>query len=723
VSRFIVGVDIGGTFTDLVALDGTTGELRSCKVPSTPPGYIDGVVNALDRAGLRPGEVALFKHGCTIATNAIIQRTGARTALVTTDGFRDVLPAARAARVDLYDSDWDPSPPLVPRRHILTVPERLSYEGDVLVALDEEAVRRAGRILHRRGMESVAVSFLHSYVNPAHEARARELLEETCPGAYVYISSETIPEVREFERTSTTVVNAYLGPIMERYLGDLADRLLAWGYAGQILITHSGGGLMTCEAARRLPARICQSGPAGGVMGGAHLGRMAGFPNLVTLDIGGTSADMSLVYHGEPRVANEWRVEFNIPITFPAVDLIAIGAGGGSVAWVDPGGALRSGPQSAGAVPGPACYGQGGAEPTSTDANLVLGRLSPEMFLGGDMRVRPELARGAIHERVGRHFGFTVEEAAMSILRVANDSMMNAVRLISVQRGYDPRDFALLAFGGAGPLHAVELAQELEIPTVLVPRLPGLTSALGVLDVDLRYDYVRPLFQRARAGESEGKGEPFKGSPGINPEGKGEPAQGAPGINSARVQAAFDAMESEARAALLREGAAPEAIQLRRTADLRYYGQISASVSVALGPGAIDRTVVAEMLAAFLAQYRREYGYVMPRDIAEIEIVNARVSAQGIIHRREATRQTERGEAADAVKGQRPVYFQGDGFVTSTVYDRARLRWGASFSGPAIVEQWDSTTVVPPGAAVDVDEYLNLVIRVRPQPRAREERG
>jgi N-methylhydantoinase A len=691
VSRFIVGVDIGGTFTDLVALDATTGELRSCKVPSTPPGYIDGVINALDRAGLRPGEVALFKHGCTIATNAIIQRTGARTALVTTDGFRDVLPAARAARVDLYDSDWDPSPPLVPRRHILTVPERLTYEGDVLVALDEDAVRRAGRVLHRRGMESVAVSFLHSYVNPAHEARARELLEETCPGAYVYLSSETIPEVREFERTSTTVVNAYLGPIMERYLGDLAERLLAWGYAGQILITHSGGGLMTCEAARRLPARICQSGPAGGVMGGAHLGRLAGFPNLVTLDIGGTSADMSLVYHGEPRVANEWRVEFNIPITFPAVDLIAIGAGGGSVAWVDPGGALRSGPQSAGAVPGPACYGQGGAEPTSTDANLVLGRLSPEMFLGGDMPVRPELARAAIHERVARHFGFTVEEAAMSILRVANDSMMNAVRLISVQRGYDPRDFALLAFGGAGPLHAVELAQELEIPTVLVPRLPGLTSALGVLDVDLRYDYVRPHFLRVRS------------------------------VNCPRVRAAFDAMETEARAALLREGAAPGAIQLRRTADLRYYGQISASVSVTLGPGAIDGTVVAEMLAAFLAQYRREYGYVMPRDIAEIEIVNARVSAQGVIHRREATRQTERGEAADAVKGQRPVYFQGGGFVTSTVYDRARLRWGARFSGPAIVEQWDSTTVVPPGAAVDVDEFLNLVIRVR--PGAREERA
>ena len=687
-----MGVDIGGTFTDLVALDATTGELRSCKVPSTPPGYIDGVINALDRARLRPGEVTLFKHGCTIATNAIIQRTGARTALVTTEGFRDVLPAARAARVDLYDSDWDPSPPLVPRRHILTVPERLTYEGDVLVALDEDAVRRAGRILHRRGMESVAVSFLHSYVNPAHETRARELLEETCPGAYVYISSETIPEVREFERTSTTVVNAYLGPIMERYLGDLADRLSAWGYTGQILITHSGGGLMTCEAARRLPARICQSGPAGGVMGGAHLGRVAGFPNLVTLDIGGTSADMSLIYRGEPRVANEWRVEFNIPITFPAVDLIAIGAGGGSVAWVDPGGALRSGPQSAGAVPGPACYGQGGLEPTSTDANLVLGRLSPEMFLGGDMTVRPELARTAIQDRVARHFGFTVEEAAMSILRVANDSMINAVRLISVQRGYDPRDFALLAFGGAGPLHAVELAQELEIPTVLVPRLPGLTSALGVLDVDLRYDYVRPLFQRERS------------------------------VDIARLQRAFDAMDTEAREALLREGASADAIQLRRTADLRYYGQISASVSVAVRAGVVDETVVAEMLAAFLEQYRREYGYVMPRDIAEIEIVNARVSAQGIIHRRETRPQTERGAAADAVKGERAVYFQGAGFLVSTVYDRARLRWGARLAGPAIVEQWDSTTVVPPGAMVDVDEYLNLVIRVRPETATARER-
>jgi N-methylhydantoinase A len=643
------------------------------------------VINALTRAGLRPADVALFKHGSTIATNAIIQRTGARTALVTTKGFRDVLPAARAARVDLYDSDWDPSPSLVPRRHILTVPERLDYEGTVLVALDEEAVRHAGRLIRRRGLESVAVSFLHSYVNPAHERRARELLEEACPGVFIYVSSETIPEVREFERTSTTVVNAYLGPIVERYLADLTERLRQWGYAGQVLVTHSGGGLMTGEAARRLPARICQSGPAGGVMGAARLGRLAGFPNLITLDIGGTSADMALIHRGEPRVANEWRVEFNIPITFPAVDLIAIGAGGGSIASVDAGGLLRSGPQSAGAVPGPACYGLGGTAPTTTDANVVLGRLSPAMFLGGEMTVRPELARAAIEEQVARHFGFSVEEAAMSILRVTNAGMMHAVRLISVQRGHDPRDFALLAFGGAGPLHAAELARELDIPTVVVPRLPGCMAALGVLDVDLRHDYVRPLFQRERS------------------------------VHVARVQAAFDAMEAEARADLLREGAAPDAMHLRRTADLRYYGQISASVSVPVRPGPLDAAAIAELIESFLEHYRREYGYVMPRHLAEVEIVNGRVSAQGLRHRHEPAPEAPGGTAAAALRGHRPVYFQDTGFVPAAVYDRAALRCGATFEGPAIVEQWDSTTVVPPGDTVEVDAYANLLIRVRPR--------
>jgi len=686
-SRFVVGVDIGGTFTDLVALDATTGDILSCKVPSTPPGYIDGVARALARVGIRPEDLALFKHGCTLATNAIIQRTGARTGLITTEGFRDILPAARAARIDLYDSDWDPSPPLVPRRHILTVPERVTYEGGVLVPLDEAAVARAGRTLARRGMQSIAVSFLHSYINPAHERRAREILETACPGLFIYISSETIPEVREFERTSTTVVNAYLGPILERYLADLGDRLRAWGYAGQLLITHSGGGLMTCAAARRLPARICQSGPAGGVMGAAGLGRLAGFENLITLDMGGTSADLSLIHHGEPRVANEWKVEFNIPITFPALDLVAIGAGGGSVAWVEAGGLLRVGPRSAGADPGPACYGAGGTEPTITDANLVLGRLSPEMFLGGEMAVKPDLARAAIAERVAVHFGFTVEEAAWNILRVANANMVNAIRLISVQRGYDPRDFALLAFGGAGPLHAVELAREMEIPTVLVPRLPGLTSALGVLAVDVRHDYVRPLFERERSADV------------------------------GRIQAAFDAMQAEARADLAQEGVAPEAVQLRRTADLRYYGQISASLTAPVPAERLDAAAVRTLIDDFVTQYRREFGYSMPADLAEVEIVNARVTGHGSIRRHEIKRFPRRGEAEEARKGHRPIYFQGAGFVPSAVHDRAKLRHGAAFEGPAVVEQWDSTTLVPPGARATVDEYLNLVIHtLAPSP-------
>ncbi|MFQ5878644.1 MAG: hydantoinase/oxoprolinase family protein [Dehalococcoidia bacterium] len=673
---------LGGTFTDLVYLDLESGALGSVKVPSTPPTFVDGVLEALARSGMAPGEVALLKHGSTIATNSIIERRGAKTGLITTKGFRDVLLAARANRAVSFDPTWDPSPALIQRRHILGVAERVDYEGNELTPLSEAEVREAADTFRARGMEAAAVVYLNSFTNPAHELRTKEILQEELPGVYVCTSYEILPELREFERSSTTVANAYLGPVVSRYLAALGEQLRVWGYRGDVLLTHSGGGVMSLDEAQRVPVRICQSGPAAGVMGGAYIGGLAGYDNVITLDMGGTSCDLALVHRGQPRIASEWRVEFNIPINLPAVDVVTIGAGGGSIAWIDEGGSLRNGPRSAGASPGPVCYGRGGRDPTNTDANLVLGRLAAA-FLGGDMAIYPELAQGAVKEVVADRLGYTAAAAADGILRVANANMTNALRYVSVQRGYDPRDFALVAFGGAGPLHAAELARELEIPVVVVPPLPGLTSALGALRVDLRYDHLRPILQLHRELDLE------------------------------RLNNAFLEMEPQAVAILRREGVAEADIRLQRLADVRYYGKIS-YLTVPLSDGVIDGAAAAELGRRFNEKHLQEFGYTVPPEAGELEVVNVRLVASGPLLELPQQSQTRSGTADGALKGQREVYFrEAGGFVATTIYDRGRLAAGATISGPAIVEQADSTTVVPPGLRAEVDDYLNLIIHMR----------
>lgn len=678
---YSIGIDIGGTFTDLVYYGGEDGGLRAFKVPSTPKNFIDGVMEGLERSGIPPEELMTFKHGSTIATNAIIERRPSPTGLLTTRGMRAILEAARANRADVADLAWAPAPPLVPRRHILTVAERVDYEGRVLEPLDEEEVRRAGRIFRRRGMKAVAICFLNSFMNPAHERRAKELLEEECPGAFICSSYEVLAEMREFERTSTTVANAYLGPVIESYITELKERAAKWGYRRELFVIHSGGGLMAADAAQRLPARICQSGPAGGVKGAALIGRAAGFRNLITLDMGGTSADLSLIWQGEPLMTNIYSVEFNIPIALPAIDVKAIGAGGGSIAWIDPGGILKSGPQSAGAEPGPACYGQGGEEPTNTDANLLLGRLNPETFLGGEKKIYEELSRKAV-EKIGRFFKMSIEEAAAGILRVANANMVNGIRLISVQRGYDPRDFTLLAYGGAGPLHAVDLARELNIPRVLVPRLPGVTSAIGVLATDLRYDFLTSILQKEKELDLE------------------------------RLNRAYEEMEEEALATLSRAGTSREEVELERQADIRYFGK-TAYLTISVPSAKLTREAVKRMFEFFNEEHRRQYGYVAS-DVGEFEVANARLRALGKREALPPARARGRGKAEDALKGSRKVYFpEGGGWLKSNIYDREKLLLGAELSGPAIVEQADATTVIPPGARARVDEHLNLVIDLR----------
>src|SRR3954451_12272078 len=675
-----VAVDIGGTFTDLVAYDEATHELTAVKTPSTPPGFIDGVMNALDKAGIDPDEMTAFKHGSTIATNAIIERRGARTGLVTTKGMRDVLGAGRANRPDLFNSNWDPSPPLVQRRNVLTVDERIDYEGNVLHELSEQDVREAARKFQKRGVESVAVAYLNSFMAPEHEQRTKDiLLEELGEDVRVCTSAETLPEIREFERTSTTAANAYLMPVIERYLDRLVDTLDDWGYHGDVLVTHSGGGVMSARAAARVPARICHSGPAGGVVGGALVGKSAGTPSVITFDMGGTSADLSLVHEGRPSIASEWRVDWNIPILFPAVDLVAIGAGGGTIAWVDAGGSLRVGPQSAGADPGPACLNNGNDQPTITDAHLFLGRLDPETYLGGDLEIHPDLAEQAI-AALAERLGLSPEESASGILRIANASMTAATHLISVQRGWDPREFSLVAGGGAGPLHAVAIAQDLGMPKVIVPPTPGVTSALGILQVDLRHDLLRSVLKQAHQIEAD------------------------------ELVKVFEELEAEARQVLESEQASAEQ-RIELSLDVRYYGQTSyMNMVIDEVPG--DRAAIDAIVDRYGADYEREFGYQFDRNLATIEFVNARAAAIGVTDRAEV----EVGLAANgdaSPRETRPVYFEESGsYVDTPIYLRSSLGTDTRLEGPAIIEQDDTTVLVPPGTSLEVDQHLNIVIDV-----------
>lgn len=676
-----VAVDIGGTFTDLVAYDEDGQELITVKTPSTPPTFIEGVMNVLEKAQIKPEEIVIFKHGSTISTNAIIERRGAETGMVTTKGFRDVLAAGRANRPDLFNSNWDPSPPLVPRRHILEARERIDYEGTVIEELNEDDVREAARKFKLRGIECVAVAYINSFMRPDHERRTKEiLLEELGDGAWVTTSSEVLPEIREFERTSTVAANAYLMPVMERYIDSLIDSLGKWGYDGEVYVTHSGGGVVTANAARTVPARICHSGPAGGVVGGLLVGKHAGFDNVITFDMGGTSADLALVHEGEPTLAPEWRVDWNIPILFPAIDLVAIGAGGGTIAWVDTGGSLRAGPQSAGADPGPACFGKGNEEPTITDAHLFLGRLNPETYLGGDMEIRPDLAEQAIEGLAGK-LGLSAPQTASGILRIANANMTSATHLISVERGYDPRDFALVAGGGAGPLHAVEIAQELRIPQVIVPPTPGVTSALGILQVDLRHDLLAPVLQQVKD------------------------------LDVKALNETFSELTSEATEVLEAEDIPDDRRSIELSVDARYYGQ-TPYMNMKLDKVPESQEEVDALVAQYRERYEAEFGYQLPEDVATVEIVNARVAAIGITDD-VALAEVEAGSADDAKVGERSVYFdEFEDFTDTPIYDRAKLGAGAEITGPAVIEQTDTTVLVPPEATATVDKFNNIVIAV-----------
>lgn len=674
---YVVGVDIGGTFTDLVAIDSESGEVVVAKEASVPTDFVRGVSAAIEGAGL--GRLAQFRHATTVGTNAIIERRGAPTALLTTAGFRDVLLAGRANKPDLYDSDWDPPAPLVPRPLIFGVRERLDYAGRVVDPLHADDVAAAAAEMAQAGVEAVAICFLNSFMNGAHEAEAKAIVAAELPEAFICTSHEVLPEIREFERTSTTVANAYLGPSMSSYLERLAASLTegpTGSLDGELLVSHSGGGLMTVDSAGRLPARICQSGPAAGVMGARDVARRVGVENAISLDMGGTSADIAAIVAGEPAFRNEWHIEFNIPIIFPAVDLVTIGAGGGTIAWIDSTGALRSGPQSAGAEPGPVCYGRGGSEPTNTDANLVLGRLRPDAFLGGRMRLDRDAAERAIADRIAGPLGMSVDDAAAGMLRLSNTAMLGAMRLMTTQRGYDPRRFSLIAFGGAGALHATDLAASIGIRNVVVPHLPGLMSARGILSIDVRHDLVEPLFQRASA------------------------------LDLAALDGALSRIAAEAEE-LKRRDASIGRWRLERSADVRYFGQISGYLNLPLEDG--SAAAVLALSERFEEEHAREFGYRLPKGIAEVEIVNLRAALIGGVDR--PPEPAFVGGAAGA-RSRVEAHFPGAGRVESVLLEREAMAIGERIEGPAIITEWASTTVVPPAATAEVSGGGELLIEL-----------
>jgi len=687
------GVDIGGTFTDLVVVDEITGAIRVGKVLTTAKdpahGVEQGVQSLLDEAGVHPRRVRAVVHGTTLATNALIERKGARTGLLTTEGFRDALEIRREGRYDMYDLLIDPPPPLVPRHLRREVPERLGPDGSVLRALDEDAARRVIAGLVRDGVEAVAICLLHAYLNPVHERRLAELVREAAPSLVVSCASDVVPEIREYERSSTTAANVYVAPLMARYLEDLERRLTGLGVPGQLYIMQSSGGIALPPLARRLPIRLVESGPAAGALAAAQAARARGDSRLLSFDMGGTTAKACVIDGGAPLVAREFEVAradrfkkgSGLPVRVPVIEMIEIGAGGGSIARVDRMGLLKVGPDSAGADPGPACYNLGGRQPTVTDADLLLGYLDAEFFLGGRMRLDRAAAERAVLEHVGGHLALDATAAAWGIHRVVNENMAAAARIHGIERGRDLRAYPLFAFGGAGPVHCWQVAKVLKVPRILIPFGAGAMSAWGLLAAPLAFDFVRTLRARLDAAD-----------------------WGA-------LNRLFAEMEDEGRELLARAGAARESVRVSRIAEMRYVGQ-GHEVEALIPPGRLSAESLPAIIAAFEAAYRALYHRV-PQGVP-IEALNWRVTVAAPAPSLTFGGAVAGGAAApDAVKRTRRAWFaEANDWVETPVYDRYALGPGTTFGGPAIVEERESTAVVGPGARCRVDERRTLVVEL-----------
>ncbi len=681
-----LGVDVGGTFTDFVAFNPEEEAFTVFKLPSTPENPMLAMIDGMDQMGLSLNQIQVFAHGTTVTTNAVIQKTGSKTGLITTKGFRDILQLRRTNRADVYNLQWTPPPELVPRRFRRDVEERVNAEGKILKPLDQDELRFVINELIHEGVESLAVTFINSYVNPENERKAKELIHSEFPEIAVCISFDILPEWREFERTSSTVVNAYLIPVLNSYLKKLDQHMTEHGYVNEIFVMLSNGGLSTSKVAREIPAYTLASGPSGGVIAEREIGRISGESNIVGLDMGGTSADVSLVLEDEVTLQSEQQIEFGTIIRLPGIKIISIGAGGGSIAWLDEIGGLHVGPRSAGAKPGPVCYGMGGTEPTVTDANMVLGRLNPRYLLAGAMKVHPEKSRQLITQKIANPLNMPLETAAWGILEIVNHNMINAIREVTIQRGIDPREFTLFAYGGAGPLHATQIAQELGMRRVIVPSHPGVTSAMGLLMTDIRHDFCKTFLRVLQ--ETKYK----------------------------ILDLEFSKLEKRGLNRLEREGISPPNIKLVRGMDLRYLGQThELTVNLAQLDKSAGGEIKSYIAHVFCQRHEQEYGF--SRDITfPIEVVNIRLTAFGLLPKIDI-REKKVDRPKDWMEFEvRPVFFNREqGFRDTPIFNRNHLPVNKALIGPAIIEQLDSTTVIFPEQRVILEPNGNLIIDLNHQ--------
>lgn len=682
---WFVGVDVGGTFTDVYAFNEDQQVVRVHKRPSTPENPALAILSGLDDLardqGVVSAEVSRFAHGTTVATNALIQRRGAPVALITTEGFRDLLEIGRQIRPKMYDLKADEPPPLVPRKHRIEIKERIAANGGIVDMLEDSAIRKAVESVKTSGADACAVGLLFAFLNPEHERRIGEILKAELPDVFVSLSSAVQPEFREYERLSTTVLNAYLQPIVTRYMDSLKRGLVSRTPDAAIGINQSSGGLMSVERAGEFPIRTALSGPAAGVVGAVHIAKLAGHDDVITLDMGGTSADVALIQNGKAGISFDQKVA-GFPVRLPMVDVNTIGAGGGSIAWFDRDGLLKVGPASAGASPGPACYGQGGAEPTVSDANLVLGRLSPRGLLDGEMALDPALSASAFTP-IADQLGFTLEKTAHGVLGIVCANMVRAIRAVSVERGHDPRGFALMALGGAGPLHAVDVARTLGISTVIVPPAPGILCAQGLVVSDLKEDFV--ISDRIRVGN-----------------------EGIVAIGT-HVQTLID----RAQDWFASEDIDDSMRWLELVFDMRYVGQnfelpVPVADSDAMRDGRF-RIAPDVLSQSFFESHDRAYGYHNPQD--PVEVVNLRLTAWGRLNHPK-TGSDEIADGNPTPTETRPVYFNAEAPDAAAVYHRADLLPGHRIVGPAVIEQLDSTALVYPGDTATVDAALNFIIEL-----------
>lgn len=686
-----IGIDVGGTFTDVTLLNSETGRYYTYKLSSTLQdqslAIANGTKETLELYGVPVSEIEYFGHGTTVATNMIIERKGAKTALITTKGFRDLLEIGRQTRPSLYNIMEDKPETLVKRSLRKEISERVTAKGDILRDVDRDEVRAVLKELKEQGVESIAVCFLFSFLNSRNEKIVEECIKEVWPEAYYSVSSTILPEFREFERLSTTVINSYLGPRMKMYIHNLRQRIKEVGVTVEPYITQSNGGVMSISSTIQTPVQTALSGPSAGVMGAVYIAEAAGFKDIITYDMGGTSTDVSLVKDGIAEYTTKRKV-CGLPSGVPMIDVHAVGAGGGSIAQIDNAGALKVGPESAGANPGPAAYGLGNENPVVTDANLVLGRINPHYVLGGRLKIDAELSKKAVKTKIADPMGIGTEEAALGIVKVVNSNMARAIRVITVEKGHNPSDFTLVAYGGAGPLHAVHLAQEMGIRTVLIPPAPGALCALGLLTADIKKSYVRT----AIASYDE-----------MTPE---------------QINAVMSSLRDEGSAWLDSEKVPSERRKFHGIAEMRYVGQ-NYELQVEIPTENITVSDIEKMKQDFFVAHEKNYGYYNPN--APVQFVNFRCEATGIVKKPNlAELETTLDDPSKAEIGRRVVHFEESGAVDCPVYDRAKFGRAERVNGPCIIEQMDSTTVVPPNTWFSIDKFGNLIIRAFDEDQDKE---